>query len=486
MRRLLILASLVGLIVPGAACSGSNASARNARPEAKPIGLHSDSDIDLWVQEALRLDPRVRQSDRIEVDAEHGIVRLSGTANNLLEKRYARLEAEKIAGVRGVIDEIALQPTDLTDDEIRAEIVRRLSGRPSLHIQGLEVGVADGTATLRGTARSLGELKHAELVASEVRGVREIADQLEVSYATSATDSDNRDQIVAALDLDPYLTGLPITVRVSNGVAALDGTVGNLYERRRAEEDVWRVASVRTVENDLKTDWLDSRGTRDDSPAPTDDEIQKAVRDAMLQDLRIEHPGSIKVIVRDGTVSLEGVAPDWYQKNAIESDAEDVVGVEEVLDLVQVGANHRDDSLIASELRLDLTNDYLLGDRDIDVNVHDGVATLSGSVETPYERQHAGEVAHRVLGVREVVNDIRLPGRAAYTDAALADHVRARLRSNWKTRPVAEEIRVTVEEGTATLAGRVDTWAERLEAGRVASRVDGIRKVHNQLAVEAP
>ncbi len=485
-KRLLILASLATLVASGAACSGSNASTKVARPEANEIDLHNDFDINLWVDEALRLDPRISNPDGIAVHAENGIVRLTGTAANLLEKRYAKLEAEKIAGVRGVIDEIALEPTDRTDDEVRGEIVRRLSGRPSLHLQGLDVSVVEGSVTLRGTVGSLNEQKHAELIASEVPGVRQITDLLGVSYLTPASDVDNRDQIVAALNLDPYLTGLPITVSVANGRAVLEGTVGNLYERRRAEEDAWRVASVLSVENNLKTDWLKAHGTRESKPHRTDGEIRQAVRDSLLQDLRVEHPGSIDVIVRDGVVSLEGVVPDWYQRNAIESDAGDVVGVEEVLDLVQVGPDHREDALIANEIRLDLKTDYLLENRDISVEVHDGVATLSGLIETPYEKEHAETLAHRVLGVREVVNDLALPGRAAYTDAALADHVRSRLRSNWKTWPVAGQIRVTVEEGRATLTGRVDNWSERLEAGRVARRVDGIRQVRNQLVVEIP
>jgi len=486
MKRLILLASVLALISGGVACSGSSASLKptSSNSNATLTGLQKDSDIDLWVDEALRLDPRILDPDRIDIQVERGIVKLTGSADNLLEKEYATLESEKVAGVRGVINEISLTPSGRTDDEIRKDIVRRLSDRPGLKVKGLEVQVVDGSATLHGTVRSLGELKRAEAAVREVSGVLELHDRLNVSYAAPATDEYNRDQIVSALNLDPYLTGMGITVRVLDGVATLDGTVGNLYERRRAEEDVWRVASVRSVNDNLKTDWIRAHGTRDNNPSPTDDQIRQAVQDALVQDLRIEHPRSIDVAVKDGTVSLEGSVPDMYERSALEADAGDIVGVDEVTDLVQIQPGFREDASIANEIRLDLTTDYVLSGRGIKVDVQDGVATLSGTVETPYEKRRADLVARRALGVRAVVNELALPGQAAYTDAALADHVRSRLRSDWETQNVARHIKVDVDEGVATLTGEVDSWSERFEATRVAQGVNGIRKVQNELNVE--
>ena len=118
------------------------------------------------------------------------------------------------------------------------------------------------------------------------------------------------------------------------------------------------------------------------------------------------------------------------------------------------------------------------------MDVHDGIATLTGTVTTPYEKQRADLVARRALGVRAVVNELALPGQVGFTDAALADHVRSRLRSDWETRDAAPHIQVDVEDGTATLSGRVDSWSERFEAGLVAQGVKGIRKVQNELDVK--
>jgi Flp pilus assembly secretin CpaC len=83
--------------------------------------------------------------------------------------------------------------------------------------------------------------------------------------------------------------------------------------------------------------------------------------------------------------------------------------------------------VIAHTISMDLSTDYLLADRDINVDVHNGDVTLSGTVETPYERQRSEAVERRALGASEVVDNLALSGQAAYTDAALADHVESRM-----------------------------------------------------------
>ena len=49
---------------------------------------------------------------------------------------------------------------------------------------------------------------------------------------------------------------------------------------------------------------------------------------------------------------------------------------------------------------------------------------------------------------------------------------------------IRTRIRVGVKDGVATLTGELDTWDERLEAGRVAFGTEGVWKVRNQLTVK--
>jgi osmotically-inducible protein OsmY len=90
--------------------------------------------------------------------------------------------------------------------------------------------------------------------------------------------------------------------------------------------------------------------------------------------------------------------------------------------------------------------------------------------------------------VREVVNEIRVQPATGtntqHSDATLAKAIRDSFRRHWTTSRVADRIRVGVEDGVATLTGDLDTWYERLEAGRVALGTEGVWKVQNRLTVK--
>ena len=144
----------------------------------------------------------------------------------------------------------------------------------------------------------------------------------------------------------------------------------------------------------------------------------------------------------------------------------------------------RDD--VAFNLDTDATTEGF----DLGVKVKDGVVTLSGSVNNWYERSHAGDVASRVTGVKDVINRIDVdfynPAvvRREHYSAQVAKAIRRGLKANWSTRWVADSIRVTVDNGIATLTGEVDTWYQRSEAADVAYTTKGVWEVKNKLAVE--
>ncbi|HEY3885236.1 MAG TPA: BON domain-containing protein, partial [Vicinamibacterales bacterium] len=72
-----------------------------------------------------------------------------------------------------------------------------------------------------------------------------------------------------------------------------------------------------------------------------------------------------------------------------------------------VNARHDLDARIHDQIKADAS----LRPYDIDVNVTDGVATLSGTVATNAERAHAARLA-RIDGVSRVENDIRVDRNA--------------------------------------------------------------------------
>jgi osmotically-inducible protein OsmY len=70
------------------------------------------------------------------------------------------------------------------------------------------------------------------------------------------------------------------------------------------------------------------------------------------------------------------------------------------------------------------------------------------------------------------------------TDHEVQADVLAELR--WEPSLANDDIAVSVRDGVVTLAGFADSWADRWKAERVASRVQGVKGVANDIKVKLP
>ena len=147
---------------------------------------------------------------------------------------------------------------------------------------------------------------------------------------------------------------------------------------------------------------------------------------------------------------------------------------------------------IHSDLELQqMVMDELLWDTRVDasevgVQLHDGTVVLTGTVESWAQRLAAAEAAHRVKGVLDVTNEIRVhvPEFQTRSDLELAQAARHALA--WDILIPADEITSTVSDGRITLGGTVANWTERMEAERALRNLPGLRHVTNEIVVEAP
>ncbi len=64
------------------------------------------------------------------------------------------------------------------------------------------------------------------------------------------------------------------------------------------------------------------------------------------------------------------------------------------------------DCLISRKIEDALSSDIQLADKRVRVQTYHGIVRLNGGVDTPVQKQHAGELAHGVYGVRKVQNRI--------------------------------------------------------------------------------
>jgi osmotically-inducible protein OsmY len=146
--------------------------------------------------------------------------------------------------------------------------------------------------------------------------------------------------------------------------------------------------------------------------------------------------------------------------------------------------NPRTDEEIQRDVQEELQWDRRVQPNEIGVVVTDGIVTLMGWVDSYAKKLAAQQAAHRVHGVKAVVNDleVRLPGSAERTDTDLAAAVVNAL--TWNTTLPAGKLDVTVSQGRVTLNGEVEHGFQRSEAERAIQHLAGIKGITNHIVVK--
>jgi osmotically-inducible protein OsmY len=120
---------------------------------------------------------------------------------------------------------------------------------------------------------------------------------------------------------------------------------------------------------------------------------------------------------------------------------------------------------------------------EIGVSVKDGIVTLTGWVDSYLKKWAAEEAAHRVRGVKAVVNDIEVKLASERTDADIAE---AAIRAlEWDASVPTDKLEITVSKGWVTLKGEVEGQFQKQDSQRVVSRLSGVWGVTNLIAVKS-
>ncbi len=141
------------------------------------------------------------------------------------------------------------------------------------------------------------------------------------------------------------------------------------------------------------------------------------------------------------------------------------------------------DAQLQREVSEELKWDTRVDEMAIGVAANAGVVTLTGTVGTWGSRVAAEKAAHRVAGVLDVANDLRVrpAGAPAKTDTEIAQAVRRALE--WDVFVPHQRIRTTVANGMVVLEGDVDYWSQRDDAERCIVNLSGVVGVSNLIGV---
>jgi len=210
------------------------------------------------------------------------------------------------------------------------------------------------------------------------------------------------------------------------------------------------------------------------------------IKSDVLSELKFEPSvkvTDIGVLVKDGTVTLNGYATSYGEKWNAVSATKRISGVKAIADDIQVkfpGSSLHTDGDIATAAVNQINWTTTLPTGAADVKVSDGWITLEGELVWGFEKESAERAVRHLAGVKGVTNLITIKPKL------VAEDLEVDIQNAFERNAILEASKINVETSGSkvTLRGKVRNFTEREEAERVAWSASGVLSVDNEIEVE--
>ncbi|NEU14925.1 BON domain-containing protein [Methylobacterium sp. BTF04] len=190
-----------------------------------------------------------------------------------------------------------------TDKTLQANVLAELDWEPSVNAAHIGVTAKDGIVTLTGHVENYMEKYAADKATGRVKGVRAVAEEIEVRLPHHAQKND--DEIAAALllrlDWNVSVPDKAVQPKVEKGWVTLTGQVDWQFQKEAAEHDIRGMLGVVGISNWIK---IKERPNAVNIGADITEALHRSWYD----------PKTINVTASGGTVRLTGTVDNWYDR----------------------------------------------------------------------------------------------------------------------------------------------------------------------------
>lgn len=217
------------------------------------------------------------------------------------------------------------------------------------------------------------------------------------------TDFQLQKQVVSELEWEPSVNAENLSIRVQAGVVTLTGYVDTFAEKGRAETAAQRVDGVKYVETAIEVKLL-SRAER------PDDDVAKAAENVLRWSNDL-HNNSVKVIVKNGWITLSGFVERAFQKQHLGLAVSNLMGVIGIHNQLSIQPSIQPRVKLApvkSQIEQVLKRRAMASLKHVVIHVSGTEVILSGYVESWAAREVVDYSAWNTPGVQRVINQIKI------------------------------------------------------------------------------
>lgn len=208
-----------------------------------------------------------------------------------------------------------------TDHEIQTDVMEELRWEPALNATEIGVAVHNGIVTLSGNVNFYSEKLAAEKAAKRVKGVKAVAEDIEVKAADGKlSDTQIAESIVRAYQSSTIIPEEKINIKVDKGWVTLEGEVDWIYQKEAAAQALTYLGGVKGVSN-----WISV------NPGINSMIVKENIRKALERSANLE-ASKIIIDTSGSKVILRGSARSWSERKEVERAAASAPGVTEVDD----------------------------------------------------------------------------------------------------------------------------------------------------------